>query len=357
MSMNFEDTQRIKTTGKSTEPNSNQQNPLDDTQALAVKKPKRWRVILLGILLILIFGAGGGGFGYLNGIRQRVDKQNEEILTQAAIQYQYGVQQMANGNYELARTHLEYVLSIYPEFPGITEKYTEVMIELAKASQPTALPSPTPTVDTRGAEALFNQAVQEVQSQQWEAAMNTLEALRNEDYTYRTLEVDGLYFIVLRYRAIEMIVKNGDLEEGLYLLALSEQFAPLDRDAVNYANWARMYLTGVSFWEVNWEQVVSFFSQLYAAFPYMHDGTGWTATDRFIIASEKYGDQLVATGAPCDALEYYQNVLNINPQEHVQDKYNQAYLQCYPPTPTPEPLPTQTPLPDNVPTEESQPDS
>lgn len=175
---------------------------------------------------------------------------------------------------------------------------------------------------------------------QWEAAMNTLEALRNEDTSYRTLEVDGLYFTTLRYRAVDMIKIDGNLEEGLYLLSLVSKYAPLDHDAVNYSSWARLYLTGASYWDIDWEQVVNHFSQLAAAFPYLHDGTGWTANDRLIKGSEYYADQLVQKKEFCDAVDYYQVAINVNPTEDLQDKYNYAYIKCHPPTAVPKDTPT-----------------
>jgi tetratricopeptide (TPR) repeat protein len=347
---NLSDTQQNRTSGNPTQPFK-----VDDTQPVPVKekKPRRWRTTLLGILLVLLLGAAGGGLGYQHGIKDRLAKQNQQVLTEAATQFQYGVQQMANGNYNLARTHFEYVFKIYPDFPGLTEKYTEVMVKLAESSIPASLPLATPTLSNLNAEGLFNQATQEVQSMQWEAAMNTLEALRNADTTYRTLEVDGLYFITLRYRAVDMIVKEGNLEEGLYLLSVVNRYAPLDHDAVNYSNWARLYLTGASYWDVDWERVVNYFSQLAAAFPYMHDGTGWTANDRFTKGSEFYGDQLAAAGDHCKAIEYYQTAVNANPTEEIQDKYNSSYLKCHPPTAKPQPTETLDPgIPTDTPTEE-----
>jgi len=324
-------------------PDSTEQNTasMDETHPIKVR-PKRWKTVLLGLLLVLLLGGAGAGVGYWQGISQRMAKQNEVALTEAATQFQYGMQQLNSGNYELARTHFEFVLKTYPAFPGIQEKYTETMVKLAQSSAPTLAPEATPTVDTRGTEALFNQALQEVQSRQWTAAMQTLEALRNADVNYRTLEVDGLYFITLRHRAIEKIKDEGELEEGLYFLALTEKYAPLDHDAVNYSSWARLYLTGASFWEVDWEQVVYYFSQLYAAFPNMFDGSKWTATERFMKGSEAYADQLLAEKQYCEALQYYQYVLNISAIETVQDKYNQAFTRCYPPTPTPPPAATPT---------------
>ena len=323
---------------------------LSDTKTVLVK-PKRWKLIILGLLLILLFAIGGGSIGYFSGIQQRISQQNEEVITEATLHYQYGIQQLDAGNYELARTQLEYVLQIYPEFPGIKEKYTEVMVKLASASVPTEQAiQPTQTTDTRGAEALFNQATQEIQTQQWALAIQSLEALRNEDYTYRTIEVDGMYYTALRYRAVEFIVNEGNLEEGLYFLALLEKYAPLDHDAVNYSNWARLYLTGASFWEIDWEQVVNYFGQLAAAFPYLHDGTGWTATDRFLKGSEYYGDLLAGEGKHCEAIQQYQNILNYSANDAIQVKYDQSYIICYPPTAVP--LPTETESPEATATEE-----
>jgi tetratricopeptide (TPR) repeat protein len=344
------DTQQIKTNLAEDSIKEKSSSPkLGDTQSIRIK-PKRWKSILLGFLIVTLFAAAGGGFGYLNGINQRLALEKEGVITQAALHYQYGLQQMAAGNYELARVQLEYVLQIYPEFPGITDKYTETMLKLGDSttSNETIL-EPTPTMDVRGAETLFTQATQEIQNQQWEPAIKSLEALRDEDYTYRTIEVDGLYYTALRFRAIEYIVNEGNLEEGLYLLALLEKYAPLDHDAVNYANWARLYITGSSFWDINWGQVVNYFGQLSAAFPYMHDGTGWTATDRYLKGSEYYGDQLASEGKHCEAITQYQNVLNYSALEYIQEKYNGSYLICYPPTAVP--LPTATEAPVLVPTD------
>lgn len=328
--------------------NSSEYSDHNSTKPVKVKKVKRWRMWLFGVLGILLFAVFGGGLGYFRGIRDRVSKQNEEALTQAAIQYQYGIQQLGSGNYELAKTHFEFVLETYPEFPDITEKYTEVMVKLAESSQPTMAPMPTATPDTRAAETIFNQAVQEVQSQQWALAMDSLDALRNADLNYRTLDVDGLYFTTLRYRAVQQMIGEGDLEEGLYLMTILSRYAPLDRDAMQYSNWARLYLTGASFWEIDWEQVLIYFSDLYAAFPNMHDGSGFTATDRYMIASEEYADQLVANGDHCGALKYYENVLNISGIQNVLDKYNKAFEICYPPTP----VVIDTPVPVDQPTDE-----
>ncbi|MCD6577017.1 MAG: hypothetical protein J7K66_03270 [Anaerolineaceae bacterium] len=358
VSKKLEDTQPIKTNSldESVKPKT-APTGINDIKSIP-DKPKRWKTIVIGLLLILLFAIGGGSVGYYSGIQQRILQENEEVITQATLHFQYGIQQLDAGNYELARIQFEYVIQIYPEFPGIREKYIETMVKLADASVPTEqVIQPTPTTDTRGAEALFSQALQEINTQQWSSAIQTLEALRNDDYTYRTLEVDGMYFTALRYRAVEMIINEGNLEEGLYFLALVEKYAPLDRDAVNYSSWARFYITGASFWDIDWSQVVYYFGQLAAAFPYMHDSSGWTATDRYLKGSEYYGDQLASEGKHCEAIQQYQNVLNYSENDAIRNKYDQSYLKCYPPTAIPTPTKTkppdatQTETPETAPTE------
>ena len=103
---NLGDTQQNKLSGGPTQPVK-----VSDTQPVPVKvkKPRRGRTVLLGILIVLLLGAAGAGLGYQSGINARLAQQNQQVLTEAATQFQYGVQQMANGNYALARTHFEYV--------------------------------------------------------------------------------------------------------------------------------------------------------------------------------------------------------------------------------------------------------
>ena len=316
---------------------------LGDTQPLKVK-PRWWKLLLIGFTILFILGSVGGVYGYFQGIQQRVKRENEEVITQAALHFQYGLQELQSGNYELARVQFEYVIQIYPDFPGAAEKYMETMVKMAESGAPVEQAvEPELVIDNSGAEALFNQAVQAVQSQQWPLAIQTLDALRDQNYAYRTVEVDGLYFTALRYRAVQMILEEGDLEGGLYFFALLEKYAPLDHDAVIYADTAGVYLTGASFWDIDWAQVVHIFGQLATAFPFMHDGNGWTAVDRYLKGSEYYGDQLVSEGNHCEALEHYQNILNYSALDHIQDKYDQAYVVCYPPTPIPQPTATEAP--------------
>ena len=331
-----------------------QKQKVDDTSRIKVegkapKQPKRWRVILFGLLVMFLFSAAGGGLGYYSGIQRRLAQDRSQALNTAATHYQYGLQALLSENYELAKIQFEYVIQIYPEFPDVTQRYTEAIIGMAKSQEQTNMPTAAPTRDIQGAEALFNQAVQDIYSQEWQGAVELLRALRDEDYTYRTLEVDGLYWLALRYAAVEKITRLGDLEGGLYYLALSERYAPLDHDAVNYALWARMYVTAVSFWELDWAQVVNYFGQLYNAFPYIKDGSNWTAIERYRVGLNEYGKQLMVQREYCKAEQQLRASLNIQYDGEIERLANEAMVYCLGPTATP--IPLETPTLEILPTE------
>jgi tetratricopeptide (TPR) repeat protein len=321
----------------------------DDTQPRR-KKPRRFGWILGGFFLMLLLAAVGGYFGYRAAIKGRIDAQQDQIAMIATTQYQLGVSELDAGNYEMARRRFEYVISISPEFPGAVEKLTDVMLKMAMISTPTPIveegPVPTATPDLRGAEAIFNQAVQVYRGQDWDATIITLDHLRDEDITFRTLEVDGMYYMALRFRGIQKIVQEGNLEGGMYDLSQAERYGPVDGQAEQYRTWARYYLTGSSFWDVDWPKAIDYFYQVFSALPNLRDGSGWTALERYRKASIAYGDQLVEAGEFCMARDQYRNALSLGPDEILAPTATAVQLICEPPTPTPAPAtatPTVTP--------------
>ncbi|NMB61625.1 MAG: hypothetical protein GYA18_04710 [Chloroflexi bacterium] len=322
---NKEETTTIKTEAKSTQ---------EDTQSITKRgnrksgKPRYVRAILSGILLIIVAALISGSLGYYSGIQQRRVEEENQRLTVATTHYRYGMEALASGNYEVARIQFEYVIEIYPTFPDITDKYSQVLINLAKTEQATPLATATPTRDIQGAQALFQQAQQDMSNQDWCLAVDAIRDLRDEDYTYQTLTVDGMLWTSLRNCAIKKITADGDLEGGLYYLSLVQKYTPLDHEAVNYATWARMYVTGASYWEIDWSQVVNYFSQLYNAFPYMYDGSGWTSIDRYRIGLREYGKVLMDQQEYCDAQQQFQLSLNIFYDDAVYQLEEEARVNC-----------------------------
>ena len=94
--------------------------------------------------------------------------------------------------------------------------------------------------------------------------------------------------------------------------------------------------------EVSGQDMTWFFDQVYRGYPGLWDGT-MTAAARFQYASMRYGDELFEKDQNCDALQQYENAQAISALDKVaQHNYNEAFIGCYPATPTVE-LPTETP--------------
>lgn len=300
---------------------------------IVVKKSGRGRTILftaLGLIVILVLAILAG---YGSGISTRRENQDSVISQQLGEQYQYALVDIEFGRYANAKQRLEFVIAHDPTFPGAQEKLTEVLV-LSNVPTPTITPSLTPTPDFSGAEQAFAQAQQLIAAQDWPGAMQTLDQMRKLDATYNTSQVDGMYYFALRNYGYDLITKQGNLEGGIYHFTLAERFGPLDRDASGLREGARYYLIGASFWELNWEQAIFYFDQVYRGWSGLWDGTS-TASQRFFEASMRYGDELVSQERWCDAVTYYQNAQAIGGLDATaQENFEDAYIACFPPTPT-----------------------
>jgi tetratricopeptide (TPR) repeat protein len=321
-------------------------------------RPRRWPWFLLGFLLIVLFGAGGGYLGYRSAIKLRVNARAEQVVTRATEQFMLGLQAQQNGEYSLARRYFEGVIALDPKFPGATDKLTEVLVAMMATETPTPQPTPTlilptPTPDMRTQEEIFNSARQLYSNQDWDNLMLTIDSLRSVDPGYRSIDIDGMLYVALRFRGIRKIYQEANLEGGIYDLALAERYAPLDGDALGARTWARLYLNGVSFWGADWARVVEAFEQIYPYFPNLRDSTGKTAVERYREASLKHADALAASGDACSALDYYNKALEVAPNGDVEATATAVYLICHPPTETPSPseTPTITPTLEQIPVE------
>jgi hypothetical protein len=212
-------------------------------------------------------------------------------------------------------------------------------------NQPTPSPTPslTPTPGFSGAEQAFTQAQQQVAAQDWPGAIGTLDQVRKLDPSYKTGQVDGMYYFALRNYGYDLIIKEGNLEGGIYQFTLAERFGPLDRDANGLREGARFYLIAASFWELDWEQAVLYFQQVYAGYPGLWDGT-LRVSDRYYQALMRYGDQLVNAGDWCGAVDQYTSAQALGGLDATaQEGYDRAYRECFPPTATIDPALLFTP--------------
>lgn len=283
----------------------------------------------LGLIVILVIAILGG---YSSGIGVRKSNQSSKIMQQLGEQYQNALIDIQFGRYENARQRLEWIIDNNPSFPGAQEKLTEVLV-LSNQPTPTLTPSLTPTPDFSGAQDAFVRAQQLIAAQDWPGAIGALDQMRKLDPNYEQSKVDGMYYFALRNYGYDLITKQGNLEGGIYQLTLAERFGPLDRDSNGLREGARYYLIGASFWELDWAQAVSYFSQV-QSWGNLWDGT-MTTSERYWFASMRYGDEFFAKNQFCEAVAQYENAQTINALDQTAaNNYDDAYAQCFPATPT-----------------------
>jgi tetratricopeptide (TPR) repeat protein len=337
-----------------------QNNNSDSTQpskAVKKSKPKRGRTFLLYALILIVILGIAVYSGYQSGIGIRRDTRALAMSQQLGEQFQNTIVDIEFGRYEIAKQRLEWIIENDPNFPGAQEKLTEVLVQINLQENyvpPTATPSLTSTPDFSGVQDAFTRAQQLIAAQDWPGALSALDEARKLDPSYETAKVDGMYHFALRNRGYDLITREGNLEGGIYYITLAERFGPLDNNANGVREGARYYLLGASFWELNWEQTLFYFNQVYGGWPSLWDGT-MTATDRFRVASMRYGDEFFGKNQFCEAVVQYENAQRIAPLDQLAQKnFNEAYVKCFPPTATFDPSALFTPtidpsLPTNTP--------
>lgn len=302
-------------------------------------------VIVLILSLSLVTGAAAG---FQSAKRLQAQQEVNQVALSLEEQYRLGIEDFQAGRLDIARQRFEYILSQNPGFPGAADQLSQVMAILyatATPTQPLPTITPTATPDLRPVQELFSQAQALFANQDWDNAINTMLNLRKVDPLYEVVEVDRLLYLSLRSRGIAKITGRGDLAGGIYDLALTARFAPLDREAANIREWARLYLVGLSFWEIHPEQAVNYFSQVAAAMPGLRDAYGWTAAQRYFEALVQYGDLLASQSKWCEAQSQYQTALQQRNDPAVTEKLQNVALKCSPPTPTAGGTLTETPTP------------
>lgn len=334
---------------------------VEETQP--IKKTKRGLWILIGIIGMLLIGAIGSGTGYLMAVELRKNAELSDRLTLATTQFELAINDEKNGNYNVARQRLEFVLQVYPEYPGLDAKLKDVLLAIALNQGETQLETPAPgassepavtplpTTDTKNLSILFNQAKAQLAGSDWPGLLATVLSLRDIDPAYEPIKVDGMFYYALRYNGIAK-VKQGSLEVGIYYFSMAEQLAPIDEEAESYRVWARMYNNAASNWNVNMLAAATQFSELYALVPNLIDASGITVRSRYAGALEGYGDYLQQTYAWCEAVSQYEASIGIVSSERMSEKLTRARELCAnpPATPTPTPgPPTATPTPENTP--------
>ena len=344
--------------------------PPDMGQSTNIEPPvksKRTKFILLGVLGMIILIMLGAGVGYASAIRARMVEEKNQILVVASTQFELGLADQREGRLETARKRYEYVLSIYPDFPGVTEKLVEVGLAIGETQTgqvvETEIPqeeipvvTPVATKDTTSVSILFNQANNQLNAKDWDGLFTTIEKMRYIDPEYEPVKTDGKLYMALRNRGITQI-QAGNLEPGLFSFAMATQIAPIDEQAESYATWARMYLKAASFGLVDefLGESVRLFSELHAMVPNLRDSSGITVSQRYAQALVNLGLYLQRNQDYCGAVPLFQQASGIFPLPSLAQLIPQAEEYCNNPPETATSMPENQEAPAVEVTEEPTP--
>jgi len=299
--------------------------------------------VLLGLLLV---SAAGAAAGWSVGLGQFNATATFESGLYMLEQYNLALGEMEAGDYSLARQRLEYIFGQNPEFLDVRQQLITVLTFTGLTAEPSNFePTATPTVDPRPKDDLIAAARALLAARDWTATIDTLLALRQADPTYHTADVDGWLYLALRNRGVENIIQLGLFEPGLYDFALAEAFGPLDGEASQYREWARLYLYGNAFWYAYPQDAAYYYGLLTAYAPNLTDASGLSAFYRYRQSLIHYADQLAASLDWCAAYEQYQLAQAARADSALQPTADYALIECIGPSDTPTSTLTFTPIP------------
>ncbi len=256
-----------------------------------------WLLLILGVFLIMALAVTTG---YSSGLARRGQIESEEAALVAQQQFDRGVEELLAGNLDLARQRFEYVLSLDPQFPGANEFLGEV---LAGLNQPTITPSPqasatpTETPDFSSFETTFASAQSAFARGDWTTTLDILLRLRANDPNFRLAEVNQLMGAALRNRGMDKLF-DGDLEQGIYDLTLSERFAPLDAQAASWRRSAEFFIFANSYFGLDPALASEYFGQICVS-------NIWGACFKYGQAAREYAGLLAEGDDPCAAQSYF----------------------------------------------------
>lgn len=279
--------------------------------------------IVAAAVLLAVWG------GVRAGQDARGARATETAVAEMEVQFERGLADLEAGNYELAAQRFVWVIERDPTYPDAAERLAEARRSMSgggPAVEATGIPtSEADTNEERLAEAreLYDEG-------QWEAAIDRLEMLRAQAPGFHTAEVEDMLHESLKALGLRHIRTGERLEEGIILLDQAALIKPLDDVSEGERLIANLYVTGQSYWGLNWPIVIQNFSEIYAVAPNYRD-----VQTRLWDAYVTYADQLWLAGTPCDSVSLYQSAARIRNTLDVADKIEGSNDACLNPTATP----------------------
>jgi tetratricopeptide (TPR) repeat protein len=333
----------------------------------AQRKRHPIRLFFIALLGVTAIAAAAG---VLSGQQLRIDREKTLNHSRVEEQFALALQDLQQGQFAVAAQRLEYIVTVEPDYPGVSEKLDQAHVGMnaTPTPVPTSTPIPSPTLDVTRGEQLILKAEQQFKDGDYRGMYATLLTLKTEVPDYQPVRADGLMWTALRYEGLSLINK-GQISEGMYFLDLSKNYAPLDSKASDRSTWSQLILTsyqGAYIYRAQAEDAkaivvkdgspeafergqdayiksIQFFEQLYTLAPNYRPNI----FSDYVSTLKGYGQILQAVGDACHALEQFEKALtNLPDDEELTTLRNKALEGCpapVEPTPTPAEIATPTP--------------
>ena len=292
--------------------------------------------LLLGLYTIVAYLAWQSG----QTLRaERIEEDRESALETQVVRAR---EEIVAGNYRLALRRLEWVLEREPGHQEAIALQAEAQrsLVLSSASTPTSAPTIpatatitlagiTPTASAGEAPVDAFRALQVlVEEEAWQEAIPALIAFQSEYPAYERRQTDQLLYEAYIGRGLELLYGER-VELGLYYLAQAESLGDLPQDVLDQRQWAKLYLSGIAYYGVNWGVAVANFRDLCLAAPFYQN-----SCDRLRSALIASGDQYAFAQDWCPAETLYAEAYRVEDGGELGDKLAEAREGCQNATPT-----------------------
>lgn len=281
--------------------------------------PLLWGALALFLALgILILAAWRG---YSEG------KKQWQVNAEATADAEFARCQtyLSEGNWALAAAACREANRLNPNKAGVLVGYATAVAALT--------PEPTPTIEVtaRSVEAIFAEAQERFDAQDWQRALEALNELWTFDAAYRADEVNEMRHTALVSLGRQSL-DEGRLEEAIFYLDQAAAFAPLEPELETERQLAARYVSALNFCGADWDECTSRLTELHAAHPGYRD-----AFDQLVHAYLKWAEAMAAIQEWCPAEVHYGEFLDLVEDSTIETKRADAAQRCLLATPTPIP--------------------
>ncbi|MBK8985663.1 MAG: hypothetical protein IPM39_06215 [Chloroflexi bacterium] len=344
---------------------SNQESQTPETAAagevevVAGRPSPRRATRLIGLLLIITAALLAWYLlvvylGWQNGQALLTEKRATTLVEQINAQIELAQQDITAEKYRLAQRRLEWVIDHDPnqkeaealllEIATRQNRQTTPVPLTTPTATPRPLPTPTPGLISNPEEDL-TRIRQLVQNEAWEEAISGLISFQLQYPSYERQETDRLMYTAYLALGLELI--SGDqVELGAAYLERAEALGDLPQEALDYRFWARLYLSGIAYYGVNWEIAALNFRELCLSAPFYQG-----ACERLVESLVNLGNQYAYLEEWCPAESYFREASRWGAA--VNDQIGQAQEGCLSATPTPGAITDTLSITDTVPVEET----